>query len=77
VLGDGKVAEEVSRIGNIFYHKESGVAFLQMSLLGKSRKGTHDELLALGGKYAEMWNMQLNSTGGNRSTGSLTGLMTG
>jgi len=42
-----------------------------------AEEGTHDELLALGGKYAEMWNMQLNSTGGNRSTGSLTGLMTG
>lgn len=25
-------------------------------------QGTHDELLALNGKYAEMWNMQLHST---------------
>jgi ATP-binding cassette subfamily B protein len=25
-------------------------------------EGTHDELLAKNGKYAEMWNMQLHST---------------
>ena len=25
-------------------------------------QGTHDELLALGGQYADMWNMQINST---------------
>lgn len=25
-------------------------------------QGTHDELLETGGKYAEMWNMQLHST---------------
>merc|ERR1712216_77467 len=37
-----------------------------------AEQGTHDELLALGGKYAEMWNMQLHST---RSSGSLTGLV--
>jgi ATP-binding cassette subfamily B protein len=34
-------------------------------VLGDGRvaeEGTHDELLALGGKYAEMWNMQLSAT---------------
>jgi len=41
-----------------------------------AEEGNHDELLALGGKYAEMWNMQLTSTSGKRSTGSLTGLIT-
>lgn len=39
-------------------------------------QGTHDELLANGGKYAEMWNMQLHSTRTNYkgSTTSLTGM---
>ena len=34
-------------------------------VLGDGRvaeEGTHDELLTLNGKYAEMWNMQLHST---------------
>lgn len=31
-------------------------------------QGTHDELLEKNGKYAEMWNMQLHSTGGNSSS---------
>lgn len=40
-----------------------------------AEEGTHDELLELGGKYAEMWNMQLHSNRGNKgSTASLTGL---
>jgi ABC-type transport system involved in cytochrome bd biosynthesis fused ATPase/permease subunit len=39
-----------------------------------AEEGTHDELLALDGKYAEMWNMQLHSTR-DRSTNSLTGLI--
>ena len=30
-------------------------------------QGTHDELLAMGGQYAEMWNMQLHSTRSSRS----------
>ncbi len=39
-------------------------------------QGTHDELLANGGKYAEMWNMQLHTTRSNNkgSTASLTGM---
>ncbi|KAL3801045.1 hypothetical protein HJC23_002338, partial [Cyclotella cryptica] len=39
-------------------------------VLGDGRvaeEGTHDELLALNGKYAEMWNMQLHSNRGNIS----------
>ena len=39
-----------------------------------AEQGTHEELLLNGGKYAEMWNMQLHSTRGNMSSGSLTGL---
>ncbi|KAL9181208.1 hypothetical protein ACHAXT_010013 [Thalassiosira profunda] len=42
-----------------------------------AEEGTHEQLLELDGKYAEMWNMQLHSTrggAGNKSTGSLTGL---
>ena len=35
-------------------------------------QGTHDELMELDGKYSELWNMQLHSTGG--SHGSLTQL---
>jgi ABC-type transport system involved in Fe-S cluster assembly fused permease/ATPase subunit len=27
-----------------------------------AEEGTHDELLNMNGVYAEMWNMQLNST---------------
>ena len=30
--------------------------------------GTHDELLAKGGQYADMWNMQLDSTKGNQAS---------
>ena len=42
-----------------------------------AEQGTHDELLEKGGKYAEMWNMQLHSTRANMgSTVSLTGLAT-
>jgi len=41
-----------------------------------AEQGTHDELLLNGGKYAEMWNMQLHSTRGNMSSGSLIGLAT-
>lgn len=37
-------------------------------------QGTHEELLQNGGKYAEMWNMQLHSVRGNNSSNSLTGL---
>lgn len=29
--------------------------------------GTHDELLAKGGQYADMWNMQLDSTKGSKA----------
>jgi len=40
-------------------------------------QGTHDELLELDGKYAEMWNMQLHSTRANKSsTADLTDLAT-
>ena len=42
-----------------------------------AEQGTHDELLEKGGKYAEMWNLQLHSTRANMgSTVSLTGLAT-
>ena len=38
-------------------------------------QGTHDELLSKpGGVYAEMWNMQLNSTSASASTNSLSRL---
>jgi ABC-type transport system involved in Fe-S cluster assembly fused permease/ATPase subunit len=39
---------------------------------GILEEGTHDELLAKNGKYADMWNMQLHST--RSSYGSLTAL---
>lgn len=40
-------------------------------------QGTHEELLAKGGKYAELWNMQLHSTKESKidSSTSLPGLM--
>lgn len=79
VLGDGKVAEEVSMIyvDNLltgYVHQLSPdlvLDFVQMKI-----QGTHDELLEKGGKYAEMWNMQLHSTRSTNkgSTTSLTGL---
>lgn len=34
---------------------------------GVLEQGSHDELLETNGKYAEMWNMQLHSTGNNSS----------
>ena len=37
-----------------------------------AEQGTHDELLAQGGQYAEMWNMQLHST--SSSGMSLSGM---
>ncbi|KAL3757872.1 hypothetical protein ACHAWU_002792 [Discostella pseudostelligera] len=40
-----------------------------------AEEGTHDELLAKGGKYAELWNMQLHSTSDSKaSSSSLNGL---
>jgi len=36
-----------------------------------NEQGTHDELLAKGGQYAEMWNMQLASTSTRNSDVSL------
>jgi len=38
-----------------------------------NEQGTHEELLAMGGQYADMWNMQLNSTRSG-SNASLTEL---
>jgi len=40
-----------------------------------AEEGTHEELLAKGGQYANMWNMQLHSTGSERgSTANLKDL---
>ena len=86
MLGDGTVAEEVSRHtgGLRAAPGRPGTPSLCVSLKIKcvimllnptlTLQGTHDDLLALGGRYAEMWNMQLNSTRGNRSAGSLTSM---
>mmetsp|Transcript_18273 Transcript_18273/g.38376 ORF Transcript_18273/g.38376 Transcript_18273/m.38376 type:complete len:950 (+) Transcript_18273:92-2941(+) len=83
---ENSIQESLDRLGNdrtvlVIAHRLGTIKGADnIIVLGDGKvaeEGTHDELLALGGKYAEMWNMQLNSTGGNRSTGSLTGLMTG
>jgi len=37
-------------------------------------QGSHDELLELDGKYAEMWNMQLHSSSQRNSAVDLTKL---
>jgi ABC-type multidrug transport system fused ATPase/permease subunit len=50
---------------NIIVLKEGRVA----------EEGTHDELLARNGTYADMWNMQLHSTSSSASQVSLTGLV--
>lgn len=37
-----------------------------------AEQGTHDELLARKGIYADMWNMQLHSTSGSTSRASFS-----
>lgn len=77
VLGDGVVAEEVSSSWHTFF---ISCFFIRVNISHLTHvyviiQGTHEELLQNGGKYAEMWNMQLHSVrGNNSSSNSLTGL---
>ena len=76
VLGDGVVAEEVSSSWHTlcFLCVLIRVNIVHLTHARVIIQGTHEELLQNGGKYAEMWNMQLSSVRGNNSSNSLAGL---
>jgi len=82
-LTENSIQEALDRLGNdrtvlVIAHRLGTIKGADnIIVLGDgtvAEEGTHDDLLALGGRYAEMWNMQLNSTRGNRSAGSLTSM---
>jgi len=73
-LTENSIQQALDRLGNdrtvlVIAHRLGTIKRADnIIVLGDGKvaeSGTHDELLALGGKYAEMWNMQLHSAGGN------------
>jgi ATP-binding cassette subfamily B protein len=77
-ITENSVQEALDRLGNdrtvlVIAHRLGTIRHADnIIVLGEGNvieEGTHEELLALGGKYAEMWNMQLSST--KTSEGSL------
>ena len=70
-MTENSIQEALDRLGNdrtvlVIAHRLGTIRNADNIIVlngGKvAEEGTHDELLALGGSYAEMWNMQLNST---------------
>lgn len=82
-ITEKSVQEALDRLGNdrtvlVIAHRLGTIRHADnIIVLGDGRvaeEGTHDELLALGGKYAEMWNVQLSTTKASEaSIGPLTG----
>jgi ATP-binding cassette subfamily B protein len=82
-ITEKSVQEALDRLGNdrtvlVIAHRLGTIRHADnIIVLGDGRvaeEGTHDELLALGGKYAEMWNIQLSTTKTSEASfGPLTG----
>jgi ABC-type multidrug transport system fused ATPase/permease subunit len=82
-LTENSVQEALDRLGSqrtvlVIAHRLGTIRHADNILVLKegvvAEEGTHDELLANNRLYAEMWNMQLNSTSDSRSSLSSVGL---
>jgi ABC-type multidrug transport system fused ATPase/permease subunit len=76
-LTENSVQEALDRLGSqrtvlVIAHRLGTIRNADNILVLKdgvvAEEGTHDELLENNGLYAEMWNMQLNSTSDSRAS---------